>query len=393
MTDKIKNLSKAAKRIRTAVKNEEQIMIFGDSDMDGVASVVILQETINNLISLNKKKNYPEIIVGFPDRNEEGYGLNEEALKFLISKKDIKRKTLLITLDCGITNVQTVKKAKESGIEVIIVDHHKVLEEVPEADIIVDPKQKQDKSLFKDYANAGLTFKLVKEILGKDMSLYLEDSFIELVMLATIADMMIEEDENQEWILRGLTNLSRTQRPALQAFYAVLNEMDFNSKRDFVAKIISVFNTVKMKDHKIKTYFFMLSNNLEDAKKQVKELIKDAEDRQLEIRALTENLKETLKDNLLPIVFHGSKKYRADYLGAVSSRLVSFFSKPVFLYAEKDKISRGTVRVPKGIDAVKAMDSCKDLLEMYGGHAPAAGFTVKNENLEKFKNALVDYFK
>jgi single-stranded-DNA-specific exonuclease len=387
---KIKNIEKAAQRIIDAVDKNEQIMIFGDSDMDGVSSVVILEETINNLISLRKKKNYPEIVVAFPDRDKEGYGLNPEALKYLLKHKQ--EKSLLITLDCGITNFDEVKEAKKQGFEVIICDHHKVLDKVPEADIIVAPKQKGDKTTFKDYCNAGLAFKLSKEILKDKMSLYLEDNFIELVMLATIADMMPEEEENQEWIIRGLANLQRTQRPAIQAFYEVLDGDVINSKRAFVGKIISVFNTVKMKDHKIKTYFFINSNNLEDARRSAKQLLKDAEDRQREIRALTNNLKEYLKENPSSIIFEGSKDYRADYLGAVASRLVSYFGKPVFLYAKKEDISRGTVRVPKGIDAVKAMDSCKNLLLMYGGHPPAAGFTVQNENIEDFKKCLIKYF-
>ena len=388
MKDKIRNIELVSERIKKAVLEGEQLVIYGDSDMDGVASVVILEETIYNLASL-LRKNIPKIIIAFPDRDKEGYGLNDKALDFLNKKKGNK-KSLLITLDCGITNFIEVKEAKKLGFDVIIVDHHKVLDDVPEADIIVDPKHPEDDYYFKEYANAGLAFKLVEEILGDNMSSFLRDNFVELVMLATIADMMPEEEENQKWIYNGLNNLDKTQRPALLAFKEVLDPI--NSKREFVNKIISVFNTVKMKDHRVITYDFIKSNNLEDAKKRARELIKDAEDRQGEIRALTENLKAELKTDQSIIIFRGSKNFRADYLGAVCSRLVSYFNKPVFLYAEKEDISRGTVRVPKGIDAVKAMDSCKKLLMMYGGHAPAAGFTIKNENLNKFNQCLIKYF-
>ncbi|MDD4358328.1 MAG: DHH family phosphoesterase [Candidatus Pacebacteria bacterium] len=388
MEDKIRNIELAAARIKKAVLDEEQIAIYGDSDMDGVASVTILEEAVCNLASLLKKK-IPKIIIAFPDRDKEGYGLNERALAFLNKKKGNK-KSLLITLDCGITNVKEVEEARKMGFEVIIVDHHKVLDEVPEADIIVDPKHPLDDCYFKEYANAGLTFKLVEEILGDQMSSYLRSTFIELVMLATIADMMAEEEENQKWIYEGLLNINKSQRPAILAFMEILGPM--NSKREFVNRIISVFNTVKMKDHRVITYDFIRTNNFEEAKEKVKEFLQDAEDRQNEIRALTENLKEELKNDLSNVVFKGSRDYRADYLGAVASRLVGFLGKPVFLYAQKKDLSRGTVRVPKGIDAVKAMDSCKEVLMMYGGHAPAAGFTVKNENLEKFKDCLIKYF-
>lgn len=389
MKDKIRNIELAASRIKEAVINKEQIIIYGDSDMDGVTSVIILEETINNLTSI-LKKDIPKILVAFPDRNNEGYGLNEKALTFLNEKRIDDRKVLLITLDCGITNFNEVKEAKKLGFDVIIVDHHKVLDEIPNADIIVDPKHPEDDYYFKEYANAGLAFKLAEEILKQDMSSFLRSNFIELAMFATISDMMPEEEENQEWIYEGLANLNKTQRPAILAFKEVAGP--FRSKREFVNKLISIFNTVKMKDHKVITYDFMKSVNYEEAKEKARELIEDTEERQNEIKALTENLKEDLKLDQSIIIFKGSKHYRADYLGAVASRLVGFFNKPVFLYSQKKDISRGTVRGPKGIDAVKAMDSCKELLITYGGHAPAAGFTIKNKNLDQFKDCLVKYF-
>ena len=153
MNDKIRNMEEASLRIREAIVNDEQILIYGDSDMDGVGSVVILEEAINNLASILKKK-ISKIIVAFPDRNKEGYGLNNKALTFLDKKRGDK-KSLLITLDCGITNVSEVKEAKKLGFDVIICDHHKVLEEIPEADIIVDPKHPEDDYYFKEYCNAG----------------------------------------------------------------------------------------------------------------------------------------------------------------------------------------------------------------------------------------------
>jgi single-stranded-DNA-specific exonuclease len=147
-----------------------------------------------------------------------------------------------------------------------------------------------------------------------------------------------------------------------------------------------------MKNHKIITYDFVKSNSIEEAKAMAKELLKESENRQAEVRALTENLKEELKLDQSSIIFKGSKDYRPDFLGAVASRLVGYFDKPVFLYSQKKETSRGTVRVPKDVDAVKAMDSCKGLLIMYGGHPPAAGFTVENSKLKEFEACLIKYF-
>ena len=210
---KIKNIDKASERIKKAVQNNEQIILFADSDLDGAASATILKETIDNL-------NYSKTRVFFPDRRKEGYGLNKDVLEIITAEFE---QGLLITLDCGITNYEEVKTIKEKGFSVIIVDHHKeVGNRLPEADIIVDPKQKEDKSLFKEYANAGVTFKLAEEILGDNMSKMLRESFLELTALATISDMMIEIEDNKEFIIQGLSNIEKSERPAIKAIISFL---------------------------------------------------------------------------------------------------------------------------------------------------------------------------
>lgn len=389
---KIKNIERAAKRILKAVKKKEQIIIFGDSDLDGVASTVILEEAVNSLISSlgrEERAKTPKVKVYFPDRRNEGYGLNEKALKFL--KSEINPPALLITLDCGISNFKEIKEAKEFGFNVIVADHHKPLDKLPQADIVVDPKQEGDDYPFKEFSNAGLSFKLAEELL--DMPQILKDSFLELVALATISDMMPEIDENKDYIIKGLSKIEKSQRPGIQIFFNLLNMDDFNSKREMIAKMISAFNAAWIQDHITNSYKLLRSFDNYEVEIISKELLDESKRRLEEILALTENVKQTIEQNpFSPIIFEGSKTWRIEYLGSVASRLVKYFSKPVFLYKKNEKISRGTVRVPGKYDAVKAMSTCADLLEVYGGHAPAAGFTVKNDNLEEFKNGLVKYF-
>lgn len=379
---KIKNIDKAAERIRKATIQKEQIIIFADSDLDGAASATILKEAIDNL-------NYSVSAVLFPDRKKEGYGLNKDVLQIIISKF---KKGLLITLDCGITNYEEVRIAKENGFDVIIVDHHKEIgDKLPEADIVVDPKQKTDESLFKEYANAGVTFKLAEEILGENMSNMLKESFLELVALATISDMMVEIEENKEFIIQGLLNIENSERPALKAIMSFLGE--FNSKRDMVSKINSVLNSARINDHVIASYLLLTEPNLDKAKILAKDLIEETESKHREINALTENVKSKFLNNKSEIIFDGSPNWQIEYLGSVASRLCNYFDKPIFLYQRYEEFSRGTVRVPKIHDAVKAMENCKELLKTFGGHAPAAGFTIRNENIEKFEKCLVEYFK
>lgn len=379
---KIKNIEKASQRIKKAVENNEQIIIFADSDLDGAASATILKETIDNL-------NYSKTKVLFPDRRKEGYGLNKDVLEIITSEFD---KGLLITLDCGITNYEEVKIAKSKGFDVIIIDHHKeVGDKVPEADIIVNPKQKTDDYPFKEYANAGITFLLARETLGENMSLLLKESFLELTALATISDMMIEIEDNKEFIIQGLSSIEKSERPALKAIMSFLRK--FNSKRDMVAKINSILNSARINDHVIASYLLLTESDLEKAKIIAKDLIEETESKHREINALTDEIKNNFLNNSLNLIFAGSPQWEIEYLGSVASRLCNYFDKPVFIYQKYDQLSRGTVRVPKKYDAVKAMEKCSQLLKTFGGHAPAAGFTIRNENLSKFEQCLLEYFE
>ncbi|MFA5085975.1 MAG: DHH family phosphoesterase [Candidatus Paceibacterota bacterium] len=385
---KIKNIDKAAERIKKAVEDGEQIVIYGDSDLDGVASIVIAKEAIDNLASILKKQ--VSILCFSPERKTEGYGLNADALKFIKSKVS---NGLIVTLDCGITNFREIEDAKNSGFSVVVIDHHKTVGGIPDADIVVDPKQETDEYPFKDFANAGLALRLAEEILGDQMSDMLKDSFVELAALATISDMMPETGENEEIINEGLEKVEYSQRPAIRAIFSLLNPMDFLSKRDMIAKINSALNSSGISGHVSKPYLFLTEPDFKKAVETAEELFEESRDKQRNVANLVDELTERVSVKDSPIIFEGSHVWEAEHLGAVASRLVNHFDKPVFLYRKGEEISRGTVRVPKGMDAVKAMESCKELLVMFGGHPPAAGFTVKNENIEKFEGCLKEYFK
>lgn len=390
---KIKNIEKAAERIGKAVLLGEQIIIFGDSDLDGVASMVITKETIDNLVAdlpPERKSAFPKIIALSPVRRNEGYGLNLKALEYIKSKA---LKGLIITMDCGITNNEEVAAANASGFSVVIVDHHRQIGSIPEAEIVVDPKQVGDDYPFKEYCNAGLAFKLAEEILKGKMSPALRDSFLELAALATISDMMPEVGENEEIIKEGLEKIETSRRPALMAMFSLLDPMDFYSKRDMVSKINSALNSPSITEHVPKPYSFLTEADIEKAKKTAAELFEESRQKQRGVADLTDTI-EAMVESKAPsnIVFEGSPGWEPEYLGATASRLTNYFDKPVFIYCLGEETSRGTVRLPKGLDAVKAMESCQDLLVTFGGHAPAAGFTVKNENIPQFKKCLEKYF-
>src|SRR3989344_917524 len=246
----IKNLEKAAKRIKKAIKNNENIILYGDSDLDGVTSVTIAKESIMSLGG-NIKMAY------FPDREKEGYGLNVKALEFLKKQSP----ALLILFDCGISNFQEIKLAKKIGISVIIIDHHEILGKVPEAEIVVDPKQKGDKYPFKGFSTGGLAFKLAETLFKENFSPHLKESFLELAMLSTISDMMPQIEDNIMFLEEGLKSLRRTLRPGLKIFFEKDNNLNFASERESAQKIISVLNAAETKNHLNLSYSLLISNN------------------------------------------------------------------------------------------------------------------------------------
>ena len=378
---KIKNIEKAAKRIKKAVSNKERIILYGDSDLDGISSVVILEEAIKNLGG-------HVCATFFPDRENDGYGINENALKILSDKAP----ALFITLDLGIGNIVEVETAKKIGFEVIIVDHHETLNGVPDVPLIVDPKQKDDDYPFKGLANVGITFKLCEEILGKKISKTLRNSFLELTALGTIADMVPQIDENQKIIEEGLRSLKNTFRPALRSFLNILGEgYVFEGA---LQKIISALNAAESVNYQNDSYFLLTSSSEEKCKELVEDLINRTNHKQQKVKEINQEVeRRILQKPETPVIFEGDIAWRLTLAGSVASIISSKYQKPTFIYKKGDKESCGSVRNPKGTNSVEAMKTCDDILITYGGHANASGFRIKNENLTKFETRLNIFFK
>ena len=377
----IKNLKKTAQRILEAINNKEKIILYGDADLDGVASVIILKESIRNLGGEATK-------VYFPDRETEGYGLNQKALNLLKKEKP----ALLILLDCGISNFEETKLAKKLGFKVIIIDHHEVLDKLPEAEIIVDPKQPKDKYPFKGLANTGIVFKLSELLFGKNFPQQLRESFLELVALATIADMMPQIDENKILIEEGLDSLKKTFRPGLKVFQE-MNNTNYRSIKEAAQRIIWALNSSEKKENLNSTYLLLTSNDKKTAGILAKDLLEKSYQKQARIRGITEEVEgRVLKKITEPLIFEGSGLWQLSLLGAIASRICQQYRKPTFIFKKGEKESVGAVRTPLNISGVEAMKSCSALLKTFGGHALAAGFTVKNDNLEQFRECLIKYF-
>jgi single-stranded-DNA-specific exonuclease len=373
----IKNLRKAAKRIIKAVKEKENIVIYGDSDMDGISAVVILKETI-------EKIGGKVLFVYLPEREKEGYGINKKALEFLKKFSP----GLFLTVDCGVANFEEIERAKNFGFEVVIIDHHEVLDKIPNASIIVDPKQEEDEYPFKGLCSAGICYKLSEIILKEEHSSFLEN-FLDITALATIADRMPLEKDNEKLVKKGLGLILNTSRPGIQALIELTG---FNNEGvpEVQRKITSVLNSTNYKNHLNEVYFLLTEESFSKAEKIALKLIKNSREKRKDIERIFSEVDQKVKDSD-PIIFEGSKDWPLISLGTAASKLVKKYQKPVFLYVIQEEKSQGSVRNPNNLDGVEMMKQCKDLLEVFGGHALASGFRIKNKNLEKFKNCLKKY--
>lgn len=376
----IKNLKKAAVRIKKAITKKERIILYGDADLDGICSVVILQEAIQSLGGKISS-------IYFPDREQEGYGLTTTALKKL--KKFAP--ALLITMDLGISNFKEMSLAKKAWFTVIILDHHQVLDRLPKAALIVDPKQPSDRYPFKGLAACGLTYLLANELLGKRFSPSLRRALAELAALGTISDMMPQAEDNLLIIEEGLSHLFSSWRPGLQALFEALH-IDQGNLRDKLGHVISVLNVRDIRNGLPGAYVLLSTPSLKDCTNIAKELALKNKVRQETIYAIVNTVKQRIGVSDSPVLFEGDPSFEYVLLGGAASILSRDYDKPVFLYKKKRGESMGSVRAPAGYDTVQAMKGFAKFLVAYGGHAPASGFRLKTQNLSKFKKYLEKYF-
>lgn len=381
MSTEIKNIGKAAERITKAVKNKENIVIYGDADLDGVTSVIILQEAIKNLGGKISA-------IYFPNREVEGYGITETGLNFL---KD-KAPALFVAVDCGIGNFKEIAKAGKMGFETIIVDHHEVLDKLPNAKIIVDPKQKKDFYPFKGFAAVGIVFKLSEVLLKNQFPEILRKNFLELVALATIADMMPQIHENKMMIEDGLSYIKSSWRPGIQVLFNLkqIKSLDLIHK---VYKIISLLNVRDVENGLPAAFRVLTALEKKEAEKLAARLYKKGILRKEKTEKMIDEIEKRIsKKEAGSVIFEGDSDWEEAFLGISESIISQKYDKPVFLYKKLEKESQGGIRAPSGFNVVEAMKTCSKYLLTYGGHPQAAGFRVKNENLNKFKECIIKYF-
>ena len=375
---KAKGVKEFISRILQAITKGEKIILFGDADPDGVASVIILKEALEILGN-------PCFFVYFPNREKEGYGLNKRALSFL---KD-KAPALLIVLDCGTGNFEEIEMAERFGFEIIIVDHHEILERLPKVKILINPKQKDDKYPFKELCTAGIVYKLAKSLLFEAQKSFEPERFLELAMIATLSDQMPLKEDNEKIVKEGILSLRYTKRPGLNSLMEVSGFKEF-SEAEIREKIIPALAAANSINHKNEAYLLLTETSLKKAEKIAKTLFKKQKLRRERIKEIYEEAKGEI-DPSLSIIFLGNENWPLTLTGAVASRICQKYQKPTFIFKKGKRESQGSTRTPKGINSVEMMTACSHFLKTYGGHPQASGFRLKNENLEKFKECLIKF--
>jgi single-stranded-DNA-specific exonuclease len=371
-------MAEAVARTRKAIANGELICLYGDFDVDGVTSVAALTLGLRGLGA----KTTPYI----PDRFAEGYGLNFEAVRTV----RVRGASLLVTADCGISSVAEVRLANELGLDVIILDHHTVPEEMPPALAAVNPKRLDSPYPFNELAAVGVAYRFLQVLYEAEHRQLEESELIDLVALGTVVDVAPLADENRQIVRAGLGRMQGGLRPGLQALATVSGTRAERFNAETLGFAIGPrLNAAGRLKHADLALALMLAEDPLTAAPLAAEL--DALNRQRQqdtIDALA--AAEALCDPTAPLIMVGSAGVSAGIVGLVAARLVERWARPAIVYEQGPEVSRASCRSIPPFDIVSAVRKEKHLLVRHGGHRAAAGFTVANEHLDELRERLTN---
>ncbi len=383
----MKDMDKAVARIKQAIAGGELVTIYGDYDVDGVTATTILYKYI---ISQGGKANYY-----IPDRVEEGYGVNLSAIE-TIAKTGC---TLIVTVDSGITAVKEAEAIKALGIDLIITDHHECGDTLPDAVAVVDPKRADCEYPFDKLAGVGVVFKLICALAGKERLAEMIDLYSEFVAMGTTADVMPLSDENRMLVSMGLARLENTKNPGLRA---LMNSTGV-TKRKMTTSVIGYslaprINAVGRVGKAVRAVDLLLAASVSEAEIITEELCEANRQRQeeenklvKEAYAMIEADPAMLKNKIIILT---SETWHNGVIGIASSRINEKYGLPAVLITIDGDMGKGSCRSSKSpFNIYDALENVKQYFEKFGGHASAAGFSIKAENIPAFKESLTSYVR
>jgi single-stranded-DNA-specific exonuclease len=374
------DISQAVSRVYKAVLAREKIAVYGDFDVDGVTAIVILVEGLSRLGA--------EVISYIPDRVNEGHGLKISALEKLRAQGA----NLVITVDCGITDLKEVKQAQEMGMDMIITDHHIPLGSLPRAVAVIDPKRRDSVYPFPDLAGAGVAFKLLQALFHKDSREKWLTRLLDLVVLATITDLVTLVGENRYLVKEGLKELNNSSRVGIQEMVKLAGLKPGELDDEDISWVLGPrLNSAGRMNNASTSYQLLTTQSPEEARLLALELEEKNAERQKLTNEVLNRTREKLAAKLhLPVLIDGDESYSVGVIGLVAGKLVDEFYKPAIIINLGSELCQGSCRSIAEFDIVSALAKCHDLLTAFGGHPLAAGFTVARRNLAQLEQMLVD---
>ena len=374
------DMQNATSRIYRALLSGELIAVYGDFDVDGVTSAALMVQGLTDLGGI--------VIPYIPHRVSEGHGLRHAAIDELHEKGV----NLIVTVDCGITDLEEIKHANELGMTVIITDHHTPPPTLPPAYAIVNPKLSGSPYPFIELAGVGVAFKVMQAImtsLGKESKL---DEYMDLVALGTVADMVPLVGENRYLVKRGLQTLNVAPRLGLKEILSRANLIPGNLDADSITWVLSPWlNASGRLEHAIASYNLLTTKSINEAKSLATLLGQQNVERQkLTAKAMTNARAKIAEQGLDSLILLSHTDFPLGIAGPVAGKLSEEFYRPVIIVNIDDRTASGSTRSIPEFNIVNALNQCAGLLGRFGGHAQAAGFTMPAKNLALLKRELVE---
>lgn len=380
----LKDMDKAAARITRAVDNMEKIAVYGDYDADGVTSTAMLYSYLETRGA--------DVIFYIPQREGEGYGMNMGAVEYL-KEQGV---SLIVTVDNGISSVQEVARANELGIDVVVTDHHRPQEILPDAVAVVDAYRPDDTSPYKHFSGVGIAFKLLMAL--EDGAGDVEDlleAYSDLAAIGTIGDIVPLTGENRTLIRAGLERLSRSDRPGVQA---LLENAGIAGKAltstNVAFTLVPRINATGRMGAPERAVRLLISGYEEEAEVLSEEICADNEERRRVEAEIAEaafadiEAKGYMKDRVVVV---DGENWHHGVIGIVASRVTERCGKPCMIISRGETEAKGSGRSIEGFSLFEAICACGDLLIKFGGHPMAAGITLKPENIEAFRKRINQY--
>ncbi|WP_091407210.1 single-stranded-DNA-specific exonuclease RecJ [Aquimarina amphilecti] len=372
----MKDMDIAVSRVEKAISDEENIMVYGDYDVDGTTSVALMSSYLETIT--------PQVATYIPDRYAEGYGVSYKGIDYA-SDNDI---SLIIALDCGIKAIEKVAYAKSKGIDFIICDHHRPGDTIPDAAAVLDPKREDCDYPYKELCGCGVGFKLIQAIASKrgesvdDVLIYLD-----LVATAIGADIVPITGENRVLAYFGLKVINQHPRTG---FKAMLSQVKRNTLTitDLVFMLAPRINAAGRMKHGLHAVNLLKEENIELALQYASEIETYNSDRKDADKSITEEALEQIiqnseEDRFTTVVY--DENWHKGVIGIVASRLTETYYRPTLVFTKSGSKLAASARSVKGFDVYNALNECSEYIEQFGGHKYAAGLTLKEEQYEPFK--------